>query len=326
MVNDYPYKCRSIRQRDRGKEKTMSEFSYDILPCSDEEADRINEKADAFDSSRMPPIPDAPKKEYVFKITDEEGTIIGGALLDIDEWKLADLDILWVDERYRRQGLGSMLIRRAEQTAREDGCRIMLLGTFDFQARPLYEKHGYRVYGVIENYPQGHCNYSLMKRLDEPRSEYVPSNNAAADRFAAETGSKEDGELIVKDLVSYNDSRVPGKREIVSLNKKVLDENGNMIAGCWACVGEWNYGSINLWVDEPYRRRGIGTRLLSEVEREAKENGAYLMFIALYEWQTDFFRKRGYSLCPEEKIPTEKPILYNMTKPLITDRRDHHGH
>ena len=294
----------------------MNDFPYVILPCSEEEADLINEKADAFDHSQMPPKPDVPEKNFVFKITDNEGAIIGGCLLNIDEWSVADLDILWVDERYRRQGLGSMLIRKAEQTAKENGCGLMLLGTFDFQARPLYEKHGYRVYGVIENYPQGHCNYALMKRLDAPRAAYVPSNNAAASKFTVEEGSKEDGELIVKNLGAYNDSQVTNRREEVSLSKKVLDENGNLIAGCWALFDEWNYGTINIWVDEPYRGRGIGTRLLAEVEREAEEKGASMMLIGLFEWQIDFFRKRGYSLCAKETIPTQKPMIYSMEKPF----------
>ncbi|MBR5424549.1 MAG: GNAT family N-acetyltransferase [Clostridia bacterium] len=294
----------------------MNDFPYEILPCSDEEADKFNEKADAFDNSRMPPKPDVPAKDFVFKTTDADGAIIGGCLLKIDEWNVADLDILWVDECFRRQGLGSMLIRKAEQVSRENGCGLITLGTFDFQARPLYEKHGYRVYGVLDNYPQGHCNYSLMKRLDEPRPAYVPSNNAAAGKFTVEEGSKEDGELIVKNLGDYNDSRVTDRREEVSLSKKVLDENGNLIAGCWALLDEWNYGTINLWVDEPYRGKGIGTRLLAEVEREAEEKGAYMMFIALYEWQIDFFRKRGYSLYEKEKILPEEPDIYNMRKPF----------
>ena len=295
----------------------MNDFPYTILPCSEEEADLINEKADAFDNSRMPPKPDVPEKDFVFKITDGEGTIIGGCLLEIDEWNVADLDILWVDERWRRQGLGSVLIRRAEQAARENGCTLITLGTFDFQARPLYEKHGYRVYGVTEDFPEGHCNFSLMKRLNEPRAEYVPSNNAAAARFTVETGSREDGEFIVKGLGAYNDSQVPDRREEVSLSKKVLDEEGNLIGGCWASNCEWNYGTVNLWVDERYRGRGIGTRLLSEVEREAKEKGAYTMIVWVFEWQIDFFRKRGYALCPKDKIHPEKPTLYSMTKLFI---------
>ena len=55
-----------------------------------------------------------------------------------------------MDEKYRRQGLGSALIRAAESAAREKGCEIMFLGTFDFQARPLYEKHGFADSGYVD--------------------------------------------------------------------------------------------------------------------------------------------------------------------------------
>ncbi len=91
--------------------------------------------------------------------------------METDSWKVAELDILWVDEKYGRQGLGSALIREAERSAREKGCYAMTLGTFDFQARPLYEKHGYKVTGNIKDWPRGHENYSMMKRLDQPAPE-----------------------------------------------------------------------------------------------------------------------------------------------------------
>ncbi|MBR2822909.1 MAG: GNAT family N-acetyltransferase [Clostridia bacterium] len=42
----------------------------------------------------------------------------------------------------------------------------------------------------------------------------------------------------------------------------------------------WNGTDIDaLWADDPYRRQGFGTRLLREFEREAKENGAGVVFI-----------------------------------------------
>jgi GNAT superfamily N-acetyltransferase len=53
------------------------------------------------------------------------------------------LDILRADERCRRHGIGSMIIREIERIAREKGCRVMTLGTASYMARPFYEKHGY---------------------------------------------------------------------------------------------------------------------------------------------------------------------------------------
>ena len=46
------------------------------------------------------------------------------------------------------------------------GCVGVRLDTWDFQARPFYEQHGYTVYGVLEDYPPGATEYHLAKRLD----------------------------------------------------------------------------------------------------------------------------------------------------------------
>ena len=78
--------------------------------------------------------------------------------------------------------------------------------------------------------------------------------------------------------------------------QKIVDENGNTIAGCFARVDEWKYGTINLWVDEPYRNQGIGSSLLSDIEREAKKNGACIVMIDARDWNVDFFKKLGYTV------------------------------
>ena len=39
------------------------------------------------------------------------------------------------------------------------------LSTWDFQARPFYEAHGYVVFGVLEDHPPGVTDYYLAKRL-----------------------------------------------------------------------------------------------------------------------------------------------------------------
>jgi hypothetical protein len=39
------------------------------------------------------------------------------------------------------------------------------LETFSFQARPLYEKLGYRVFGEEKDHLKGHSHYLLTKRV-----------------------------------------------------------------------------------------------------------------------------------------------------------------
>ena len=55
----------------------------------------------------------------------------------------------------RRHGNGARFIQAAERYAVERG----------FQARPFYEKLGYRVFATLDDYPPGHGKYFLRKPL-----------------------------------------------------------------------------------------------------------------------------------------------------------------
>jgi hypothetical protein len=52
-----------------------------------------------------------------------------------------------------------------EGAAEERGCERAHLDTFSYQARPFYEKLGYRVFGELEDYPPGHTRFFLRKQL-----------------------------------------------------------------------------------------------------------------------------------------------------------------
>ena len=269
---------------------TLDGLKYEVKPLEEGDADLIERKADECRDAIVPPEDDA-EEELIFKICDDGGNIIAGCIVEVDGWKVADLDILWVDERYRRQGMGSALIREAERVSREKGCYAMVLGTFDFQARPLYEKHGFMLSGTIEDWPRGHRNFSMMKWLDSSAGGYAAPKDRA---YKIEFGTEEDEEFIVKSIIAYNNSQVPYEHESISLGKKVMDDDGNLIAGYVAGVYGWNAVDFVVWVDEPFRNQGIGSALLGEIEREAKEEGGYIVLIDALDWQAPFFEKRGY--------------------------------
>lgn len=76
------------------------------------------------------------------------------------------IQLLWVSEPLRGQGAGSQLMRAAEQSAREQGCRFALVDTFSFQARPFYQKLGYDLQMTLEDFPgDGQSAYYFKKRL-----------------------------------------------------------------------------------------------------------------------------------------------------------------
>jgi GNAT superfamily N-acetyltransferase len=95
---------------------------------------------------------------------DRHGRLLGGAY-GHTAWRWLFVDLLWVDERVRGHGVGTRLLRHAEDVARARGCLAAYLDTFDFQARPFYERLGYAVFGVQENYPPGHQRFYLSKSL-----------------------------------------------------------------------------------------------------------------------------------------------------------------
>ena len=292
-------------------------MKYEIKPLTEEEESLIEEKISAYADSMAPKEPHTEEEQLVFKITDGEKGVIGGCIVNIHSWGRAVLAQLWVDEGYRGQGLGSLLIRRAERAAREKGCYYMCLGTLDFHARGLYEKHGYRVFTVNRDFPRGHEGYSMSKRLDREIPAYVPKNNGGAARYTAEPGGKEDAGIIGDGLERYGEQFVRDEHGDIPLGKKLVDADGRLIAGVIASVGCWDDGEIDgVWVEEAYRKQGLGAYLLGEVEREAKENGAYILFTNACGWNAGFFGKCGYSVRGELEDYPKGHRAYELEKRL----------
>lgn len=277
--------------------KGEQRMKYESRPCTAEDEELIDEKLTAMDHAMVPPEEGAQEECVIYKITDEEGSIIAGCILMIDSWKMALLDVLWVEEKYRRAGLGSALVHAAEKAARDRDCYVMILGTYEFQARPFYEKHGYELRGIIRDFPRGQANYALMKRLDRPMEGHVPSGDLFGE-FEIKPGNREDAAFIGKELGNYNSSQATRVRKYLPLNKKLVDEDGNLIAAIFAGLGTWNQLEIDMmWVEEPYRDQGIGSGLLAETEAEAKGLGAYFALAeGLFDWQAGFFKKNGYEV------------------------------
>jgi GNAT superfamily N-acetyltransferase len=74
-------------------------------------------------------------------------------------------DLLWVKEEHRGQGHGQRLLALAEQEARQRGAKGAYLDTFSFQAPDFYRKKGYEVFGVMQDFPEGHQRYYFRKQL-----------------------------------------------------------------------------------------------------------------------------------------------------------------
>jgi ribosomal protein S18 acetylase RimI-like enzyme len=105
----------------------------------------------------------------VMLLRDDAGRIYAG--LSGHTWGgVAEIRFLWVDEARRHTGIGSQLLRVAEEEARARGCRKIVLSTHSFQAPDFYRRHGYVVMGEFPDYPRGHRSIFLEKPLSDATS------------------------------------------------------------------------------------------------------------------------------------------------------------
>ena len=285
-------------------------MEYRIEDLTKEEAAYIGEKINEI----VPREVDADEERFVLKVVNENGEIIGGCIAEAYEyhWSRMFLNTLWVDERYRHHGIGSLIIREVERIAREKSCRVVTLGTASYMARPFYEKHGYTVFTTLKK-PNGYISYSLVKYLDKDVPEYVPTDNSGA-RFKVSFGNEDDAEVIENGIETYSEDYEP-EYESVDYYKKLVDTDGRFAAGVIADVNKGSYAFVDaLFVEEPLRRRGLGTYFLKEVEKLAKENGASMVLTTAGDWNVDFFKKNGYLLRGELKDVPKGHDCYELYK------------
>lgn len=104
-------------------------------------------------------------------LVSDPGTreVIGG-LLGRTSMGLLFIDLFFLPESLRRQGIGSRVIRRAEDEAVRRGCSRAVLFTVTFQAPGFYERLGYHALGRIECDPPGHTRVCMTKTLGAGRS------------------------------------------------------------------------------------------------------------------------------------------------------------
>ena len=95
---------------------------------------------------------------------DADGDLVGAAT----GWTFGGcgyVDVLWVREDSRRSGVGSRLLDAFEAEVLARGCTQVALSTHTFQAPAFYAARGYVEVGRTPDYPRGHDQVHLLKRL-----------------------------------------------------------------------------------------------------------------------------------------------------------------
>ena len=98
----------------------------------------------------------------------DNGEVIGG-LIGRTSMGLLFIDRFFLPESVRNRGLGSQLIRMAEEEGARRGCARAVLFTVHFQAPGFYLRQGYEVLGRLDLDPPGHTRLIMTKKLGASR-------------------------------------------------------------------------------------------------------------------------------------------------------------
>lgn len=99
----------------------------------------------------------------VFAMSDEGSRT--GALTALTWGNWLQIQLLWVKDENRGQGIGSQLLSQAEASAKERGCLFSLIDTFSFQALPFYLQRGYEIRMTLNNFPEDQQRFYLTREL-----------------------------------------------------------------------------------------------------------------------------------------------------------------
>ena len=128
---------------------------------TDKEIAFVNNALQKFNDEKV-----GPDNHELLNIVEynNSGNIIAG-ILGGTYWGWMHIDILWVDENHRKQGLGSQLLETAESEAIKRGCHSVHVDTMSWQAPDFYKKHGYEIISELNDIPNGNKKYHLIKKL-----------------------------------------------------------------------------------------------------------------------------------------------------------------
>ncbi|MFI6605573.1 GNAT family N-acetyltransferase [Streptomyces sp. NPDC050507] len=117
----------------------------------------------------------ADRRRLAVLVRDPDTHQVVGGLTGRTSLGLFFLDLFYLPTRLRGGGLGTEILRQAEDEARARGCRTAVLYTITFQAPGFYQKHGWKRLGEVPCDPPGTSRVFMTKELTASTGEPVRS-------------------------------------------------------------------------------------------------------------------------------------------------------
>ena len=140
-------------------------MKYTIEPADEAAARRIEAQL-LTDLRRQ--LPQSENRQFVFIATSRTGAMLGGVTATSSYgWLL--VKTLWVHKDHRRNGIGKVLLRRAECAGQKAACHSAWLDTSNPEAKHFYDRFGYTVFAELQNnaeqIPEQHTRWFMKKGL-----------------------------------------------------------------------------------------------------------------------------------------------------------------
>ncbi|MBQ6232345.1 MAG: GNAT family N-acetyltransferase [Clostridia bacterium] len=132
-----------------------------VIDLNEEQVEDIETRLSAFDEKYISYKMDGSIRLGV----EEDGRLIAGLDACVTAFKILYVSTVFVDEKYRRKGIGTKLIREMEKRAAVLGVNTIRLDTFNWQGKDFYEALGYKCVGHYSNDEDGYSEYFFLKRI-----------------------------------------------------------------------------------------------------------------------------------------------------------------
>lgn len=136
------------------------------MPATSLDNSAIQAGLTEYNMQIVPALPRTEIHKLDFALKDDQGSLLGGINAEYVNWGVLFISLLYVDRQYRSHGYGSKLLNQVEKLALEKGCYLAHTDTLEFQAKDFYLKHGYEVFGILDDCPRGYKRYYLKKYLN----------------------------------------------------------------------------------------------------------------------------------------------------------------
>jgi GNAT superfamily N-acetyltransferase len=244
-----------------------------------------------------------PARHLSIALRDDAGAVQGGLVgISYYDWLLVEM--LFVPEARRGQGLGARLMLAAEAEAARRGCRGVWLDTGSAAARAFYERIGYGVFASLDDYPRGFPKWWL--------SRLAPRAGDAAGLEVAATRDAEVSRVVGAGLTAVADALYGPETGRTAL-AVVAEDHGAARGALWM-VARRDWLFLDLFVlDAEARRQGLGSRMLALAEQEARARGCVGVWLDTYGFQArPFYERHGYRVIgalPDYPAPWQRFLL-----------------